>query len=195
MSKKFIKIINWLFRFFILKYYKGLWGIKNQLKNYNQKGFWRETLLFIYQEELNRLNSWIGFDSEFSNEPLFPHGMKGIFISREAKIGSDCVIFHQVTIGSNTLIDSNIGSPTIGDNVYIGAGAKIIGNILIGDNCRIGANCVVYENMPSNSVAVNAPTRIIKKNNKLDNRFFTLREDEKGEKKWYYYTNGKWIKY
>ena len=64
------------------------------------------------------------------------------------------------------------GSPHIGNNVYIGAGAKIIGGITVGDNCRIGANAVVYEDMPPNSVAVCAPTRILQKG-QLDNTYRT----------------------
>ena len=100
----------------------------------------------------------------------------GIFISDESKIGKNAVIFQGVTIGAvRTKGSKNVGNPTIGDNCYIGAGAKIIGNIKIGNNCRIGANAVVYEDMPDNSVAVCAPTQIIKKKKKMDNRFYVLR--------------------
>ena len=61
-----------------------------------------------------------------------------------------------------------------GNNVYIGVGAKVIGGITIGDNCRIGANAVVYEDMPPNSVAVCAATRIISKDGEpLDNTYRT----------------------
>ncbi len=110
-------------------------------------------------------------DAQIPYDPCFPHGVLGVFISNGAKLGRDCVIFQQVTIGSNTLSDSvGAGAPTLGDRVYIGAGAKIIGNITIGDNCRIGANAVVYQDMPPNSVAVCAPTRIIQKEC-LDNRY------------------------
>ena len=63
---------------------------------------------------------------------------------------------------------------------------KIIGAIKIGNNCRIGANAVVYEDMPDNSVAVCAPTKIIHKKEKLDNRFYVLRPNGDVE----YYENG-----
>ena len=93
------------------------------------------------------------------------------------EIGKNAVIYQQVTIGADRLMDSNNqGNPKIGDNVYIGAGAKIIGNVTIGNNCRIGANAVVYMDMPDNSVAVSSPTRIIQKEN-LDNRFIVANKD------------------
>lgn len=80
-----------------------------------------------------------------------------------------------MTIGAQRTAGSkNNGNPTIGDNCYIGAGAKIIGNVKIGNNCRIGAGAVVYSDMPDNSVALCAPTRIITRDGVLDNRFFRL---------------------
>lgn len=57
------------------------------------------------------------------------------------------------------------GAPEIGDNCYIGAGAKIIGNIVIGDNVKIGANCVVVEDIPDNCTVVLEKPRIIRRNN------------------------------
>jgi serine O-acetyltransferase len=114
--------------------------------------------------------------------------MFGIFISGGSKVGRNAVIFQHVTIGSNTILDNNnFGSPEIGDNVYIGAGAKIIGKIKVGNNCRIGANAVVVKDLPDNSVAIQSPTRIIQKEN-LDNRFFSM--NSQGE--WVYFNNGKW---
>lgn len=86
---------------------------------------------FIYYSCLSGYGSWIGIESKIEDVPVFPHGMYGIFVSDGAEIGKNAVIFQQVTIGSNTLADSRKqGSPVIGDNVYIGSGAKIIGNIL-----------------------------------------------------------------
>ncbi|MEG0970165.1 MAG: serine acetyltransferase, partial [Acidaminococcaceae bacterium] len=93
-----------------------------------------------------------------------PHGLNGIMVSRGATIGKRCVIFHQVTIGTNTLHDTKgYGAPWIGNNVYIGTGAKIIGNVRIGNNVRIGANCVVVEDVPDNSTVVLEKMRIILK--------------------------------
>ncbi len=120
---------------------------------------------------------YIGEDAKFFGRPLFPHGYHGIFISGEAVVGEGCVIFQQVTIGSDTLIDSKkFGAPTIGNNCYIGAGAKIIGNICIGANCRIGANAVVYKDVPANSTVVSGGgMSIITHDFVPDNRFINRR--------------------
>lgn len=126
----------------------------------------------VYSRYLDKHNSFIGINTTFEDYPYFPHGISGVFMSENARIGKNCVIFQQVTIGSSIMADSlKDGSPVIGDNCYIGAGAKIIGNIKVGNNVRIGANAVVYEDIPNNSVVVNSKTRIIKKDEPLDNRF------------------------
>lgn len=124
---------------------------------------------------LNRKGSYIGGGAKFSSKPTFPHGLHGVFISSGAKVGRNAVIFHQVTIGSNTLANSNgKGAPTIGDDCYIGAGAKVIGNVTVGNNVRIGANCVVVKDIPDNSVVVNQPARIIQKETNQENKFVSL---------------------
>ena len=104
-----------------------------------------------------------------------PHSFYGIFISASAKIGKGCTIFQGVTIGSNTLLDSkNAGAPTIGDNVYIGAGAKIIGNVKIGNNVRIGAGCSVTRDVPDNCTVVQAAPAVIQKNSPQNNRWLSI---------------------
>ena len=75
----------------------------------------------------------------------------GIMIHSGASIGTDCIIMHQVTIGERHL---GYGVPHIGNGVFIGAGAKILGNITIGDNVKIGANAVVTIDVPSDSTVV-----------------------------------------
>lgn len=115
-----------------------------------------------HQRYLEKFGGSIGLQTQFAGVPVFPHGFQGVFISEGATIGENCVIFHQVTIGSNTLSDSDgAGSPTIGDNVYIGCGAKIIGNVRVGNHVRIGANCVVTKDVPDNATVVAAAPRII----------------------------------
>ena len=94
----------------------------------------------------------------FKNIPHLPHGIRGIFVSHNAIIGTEVTIFHQVTIG-----EGNNGAPIIGNNCFIGAGAKIIGGIHIGDNVRIGANCVVCVDVPDNCTVVMNKPRIIQK--------------------------------
>lgn len=103
---------------------------------------------------------------------IAPHGFSGIYISSKAKIGEGCTIFHQVTVGSNALPDSpGAGAPVIGSNVFIGAGAKIIGNVTVGDNARIGANCVVTHDVPANATVVPAAPRVILHEEPRDNTF------------------------
>lgn len=100
--------------------------------------------------------------TDIKGEPVFPHGLNGIFISANAVIGASCTIYHQVTIGSNDIKTSkSYGAPIIGDNVYIGTGAKIIGGVKIGNNVRIGANCIITDNVPDNATVVMNKPRVI----------------------------------
>lgn len=83
-----------------------------------------------------------------------PH-LNGIIINDLARIGSGCTIFHQVTLGISGIPEKG-GAPVIGDNVVVGAGAKIIGNVKVGSGVKIGANAVVTKNIPSGSTVVGA---------------------------------------
>lgn len=94
--------------------------------------------------------------NNFKSWPILWHGLKGIVIAGGAQIGKNCFISHQVTIGR-----SRGGVPIIGDDVYIGPGAKIFGNIKIGNHVRIGANCVVFEDVPDNATIVLQNPKII----------------------------------
>ena len=172
-------------RFYYFRKYGDIWKIKEQLQKQNPPN---ELLLQIYNSYFFEQGSRIEYDSRFAGIPILPHGPMGIFISGGARIGKNVVIFQQVTIGSNTLNDTrNNGSPTIGDNVYIGCGAKIIGKLHVGDNCRIGANAVVHTDLPPHSVAVQSPTRIIPKTD-LDNRHYSFCHG-----KWFYYHDGQLV--
>jgi serine O-acetyltransferase len=84
----------------------------------------------------------------------------GIIVNDKCVIGKNCNISHGVTLGEASR-GKNKGCPTLGDNIYIGPGAKIIGAIKIGNNVAIGANCVVTKNIPDNAVVVGVPGKII----------------------------------
>ncbi len=84
-----------------------------------------------------------------------------IVVHGNAKIGDDCIIRQGVTIGNKNL-ENPLDAPTIGNNVNIGAGAKIIGKVSIGNNVSIGANAVVTKDIPDNSIAVGIPAKVIK---------------------------------
>ena len=89
----------------------------------------------------------------------------GIVIGETAIIGDNCTIYHQVTLGG-TGKESIKRHPTIKDNVLIGAGSKVLGNITIGNNVKIGANSVVLDNVEDNVTVVGIKGRVVcKKNN------------------------------
>ncbi len=88
---------------------------------------------------------------------VIDHGM-GVVIGETAEIGDDCYLYHQVTLG----VASTMGGkrhPTVGNNVIIGAGAKVLGPITIGDNARIGSNAVVVDSVPADTTVVGIPAR------------------------------------
>ncbi len=97
-------------------------------------------------------------DSHLGGGLILTHP-NGIVIHPEARIGVNCLIFQQVTIGVGPVP----GAPDIGGNVDIGAGAKILGGIQIGDHARIGANSVVIHDVPAGATAVGIPARIIRR--------------------------------
>ena len=90
------------------------------------------------------------------------HGM-GIVFGETAEIGDNCTIYHQVTLGG-TGKDTGKRHPTIGNNVLIGAGAKILGPVYIGDNSRIAAGSVVLQNLPANCTAAGVPANVVRIN-------------------------------
>lgn len=87
----------------------------------------------------------------------------GIVTHEKAQIGDNCNISHGVTIGKSNR-GKRAGYPIIGDRVYIGPGAKVIGNVQIGNDVAIGANCVVIKDVPDNAVVVGIPARVISRN-------------------------------
>jgi len=84
----------------------------------------------------------------------------GIVVNSKAIIGSNCNISHGVTIGE-TYRGNSKGTPVIGNQVFLGPGAKVLGNIHIGNNAAIGANAVVTKDVPENGVVVGSPGKII----------------------------------
>jgi len=85
----------------------------------------------------------------------------GIVISGDAVFGDDCVIRNGVTVGLKH--EGQRGAPILGNRVDIGAGAKLLGSIRIGDDVQIGANAVVLTDVPSNSIAVGVPARVLRR--------------------------------
>lgn len=109
----------------------------------------------------NRINSGlcgcvIGRGAEFGPGFVIVHA-NGIVINGAVRGGANVILEHQVTIGAEKR-----AFPTLGDNVFIGAGAKILGGVHIGDCARIGANAVVLHDVPAYATAVGIPAKVVK---------------------------------
>jgi serine O-acetyltransferase len=91
---------------------------------------------------------------------VIDHGM-GIVIGETAEVGDDVLLYHGVTLGG-TGKDHGKRHPTIGNNVLVGCGAKILGPFRVGDGARIAANSVVLREVPENATAVGVPARVVK---------------------------------
>jgi serine O-acetyltransferase len=100
---------------------------------------------------------WAGRHSPSIGPGLLLIHPTNIMIGQGVEIGENCLIFHDVTLGTG----QNPGMPKIGDNVDIYPGACVLGGITIGNKSMIGANCVVTRDVPSDSIIVTAPCRII----------------------------------
>ncbi len=132
---------------------------------------WHRLAHFLYKERfyfLARLISQIvrfftGIEihpgAKLGRRILIDHGM-GVVIGETAEVGDKVVIYHGVTLGG-TGKDKGKRHPTVGSNVVIGAGAKLLGPIKIGNNVKIGANAVVLKDVPDNATAVGIPAKII----------------------------------
>jgi len=172
----------------LIRPFGSVWNLKRLCRE-ARSPLAKKALIRIYNLYQNENSSSIAWNSSFKGVPCFPHGMKSIFVSGGATLGHNCVIFQQVTIGSNFLSDSKgMGAPTIGDNCYIGAGAKIIGNVKIGDNVRVGANAVVSRDVPDNSVVLSGEQKTITRDQLPDNRFYS----RKSGGRWVYFDEGSW---
>ena len=96
------------------------------------------------------------------------HGM-GIVFGETCEIGDNCTIYHGVTLGG-TGKDTGKRHPTLGRNVMVGCGAKVLGPVRVGDNCKIAANAVLLHSIDADSTAVGVPARVVRVSNvKLEN--------------------------
>lgn len=157
--------------------FKEMGGVKYFLSNASFKftfwlriGFWlrqKKNLFFkllygvvflIHKHNQYLTGIQVRLETQIGEGLRFQH-FTGIVINQRAVIGKHCLIFQNVTIGT-----SESGIPKIGNNVILTSGCKVIGGVTIGDNVIIGANAVVTHNIPSNSIAVGIPAKVISRN-------------------------------
>ncbi len=127
---------------------------------------------FLYRRRLKFLarcvsqwsRFWTGIEihpgAKIGRRLVIDHGM-GIVIGETAEVGDDCLIYHGVTLGG-TGKDQGKRHPTIGNNVLISTGAKVLGPFKVGDNSRIAANAVVLSEVPPDATAVGIPAQIVR---------------------------------
>ena len=118
----------------------------------------RDMLTFLLNRSAHRHGGYVGPGADIQGEPILPHGLHGVFISRYAVIGANCRIYQNVTIGE---VDHK--APVIGNGCWIGAGAVLIGNIHIGPGARIGAGAVVSKDVPAGCTVVAQPPRVLER--------------------------------
>ncbi len=141
------------------------WSKGDLLETFWKAFFWRQQaksqiqkdVLTIYlNRSANKHGGYIGKDTWFESRPRLPHGLHGIFISRYARIGKECWIYQNVTIG-----EVHGKAPTIGDHCLIGAGAILVGSITIGSHVKIGAGAVVRQNIPDGATVLPGSCQIV----------------------------------
>ena len=107
---------------------------------------------------------WTGIEihpgAKIGRRLVIDHGM-GIVIGETAEVGDDCLIYHGVTLGG-TGKDQGKRHPTIGNNVLLSTGSKVLGPVKVGDGARIAANAVVLKEIPENATAVGVPARVVR---------------------------------
>ncbi len=117
---------------------------------------------YISQRTRHKTGIEIHPGAKIGKRLVIDHGM-GIVIGETAEIGDDCLLYQGVTLGG-TGKEAGKRHPTIGNNVLVGSGAKVLGPFKVGDNSRVAANSVVLREIPENSTAVGSPARVVRQN-------------------------------
>ncbi len=149
----------------ILLLYQGL----HALMAYRVAHFLYNMRIFFLARYISQLARWLtGIEihpgAKIGKRFFIDHGM-GVVIGETAIIGDDVLVYQGVTLGG-TGLEKGKRHPTLGSNIVIGAGAKVLGNITVGDNSYIGSNAVVIKDVPPNSTVVGVPGRITKQDGK-----------------------------
>ncbi len=153
---------------------------------------WHRVAHYFYKSKCFFLARWISQTNRFwtgieihpgakIGKGLFIDHGSGVVIGETAKIGDNCTIYQGVTLGG-TGKDKGKRHPTLGNNVMIGAGARVLGGFKIGDNAQIASNSVVLEEVPENATVVGSPAKVIKINGTRVERLEFVENVEKVEK-------------
>ena len=134
--------------------------------------FWHRIAHWLHIHKFRFIARWISQATKFftgieihpgatiGRRLVIDHGT-GIVIGETAEIGDDCLLYQGVTLGG-TGKDKGKRHPTLGNNVMVGSGAKVLGPFKVGDNARIAANSVVLREVPPNATVVGVPGRVVK---------------------------------
>lgn len=143
--------------------YSGFKAVRSHRK---ANWFFRHNLKFIARWISQRSRHKTGIEihpgATIGKGLFIDHGM-GVVIGETTIIGDNCTIYQNVTLGG-TGKDTGKRHPTLGNNVLVGSGAKVLGPFKVGDNARIAAGAVVLSEVPANATAVGVPARVVKVN-------------------------------
>jgi len=148
-------------RWEVLTCYPGLHAV---LLHRLAHGCWNAGLKWLGRF-ISHLSRWLtGIEihpgAHIGQRVFIDHGM-GVVIGETAEIGDGCTIYHGVTLGGTSLYKGEKRHPTLGRDVVVGAGAKVLGGFTVGDGARVGSNAVVTKPVPAGATAVGNPARII----------------------------------
>ncbi|MBO4467694.1 MAG: serine O-acetyltransferase [Clostridia bacterium] len=148
--------------FFLYPGVKAIRMYRRAHKHYLKGHFFRARL--ISQRAVKKTGIEIHPGAKIGRRLVIDHGT-GIVIGETAEIGDDCLLYQGVTLGG-TGKDVGKRHPTLGNNVMVSAGAKVLGPFKIGDNSRVAAGAVVLEEVPPNSTVVGVPAHVVRQNGK-----------------------------
>lgn len=143
--------------------YSGFKAVRSYRK---ANWFYRHNMKFIARFISQRSRRKTGIEihpgATIGKNLFIDHGM-GVVIGETTAIGDNCILYQNVTLGG-TGKDHGKRHPTLGNNVLIGAGAKVLGPFTVGDNARVAAGAVVLDAVPPNATAVGVPARVVRVN-------------------------------
>ena len=145
--------------FFLYPSFKAVRAYRKAHKHYVKGHFFRARA--ISQRALKRTGIEIHPGAVIGKNFFIDHGT-GVVIGETTEIGDNCTVYQGVTLGG-TGKESGKRHPTLGNNVMVGAGARVLGPFKVGDNSKIAANAVVLSEVPPNCTAVGVPARIVRR--------------------------------